>query len=100
VAVVERVRVPVTVLLGDVPHPAEPDSSEITALASLGDLVRVERIPGVGHFPHEEVPADVAAYLQVGTVAEGWRNDAPQSFVPRAYAPRSFAPNGRPIPDP
>ena len=100
VAVVERVGVPVTVLLGDVPHPAEPDSSEITALASLGYLVRVERIPGVGHFPHEEVPADVAAYLQVGTVAEGWRNDAPQSFVPRAYAPRSFAPNGRPIPDP
>jgi len=50
--------------------------------------------------PWWTVMPDVAAYLQVGTVAEGWRNDAPQSFVPRAYAPRSFAPNGRPIPDP
>lgn len=74
-AVVERVRVPVTVLLGDVPHPAEPDSSEITALAALGDLVRIERLPGVGHFPHEESPADVAAYLMVGTVATEWRSE-------------------------
>lgn len=79
VTVVERVRVPVTVLLGDVPHPAEPDSSEITALASLGDRVRIERLPGVGHFPHEETPADVAAYLLDGTVAEDWRNDTPRS---------------------
>ena len=79
VTVVDRVRVPVTVLLGDVPHPAEPDSSEITALASLGDRVRIERLPGVGHFPHEETPADVAAYLQAGTVAEDWRNEAPRS---------------------
>lgn len=93
VALVQRLRVPVTVLLGDVPHPAEPDSSEITALASLGDRVRIERLPGVGHFPHEETPADVAAYLQAGTVAEAWRNDAP-----RSYTPRSYAPNGRPIP--
>jgi pimeloyl-ACP methyl ester carboxylesterase len=76
-AVVERVRVPVTVLLGDVPHPAEPDSSEITALASLGDRVRIERLPGVGHFPHEESPADVAAYLLVGTVATEWRSQGP-----------------------
>ena len=76
-AVVERVRVPVTVLLGDVPHPAEPDSSEITALASLGDLVRIERLPGVGHFPHEESPAEVAAYLLVGTVATEWRSQGP-----------------------
>ena len=76
-AVVERVRVPVTVLLGDVPHPAEPDSSEITALASLGDRVRIERLPGVGHFPHEESPADVAAYLLAGTVATEWRSQGP-----------------------
>jgi pimeloyl-ACP methyl ester carboxylesterase len=76
-AVVDRVRVPVTVLLGDVPHPAEPDSSEITALASLGDRVRIERLPGVGHFPHEESPADVAAYLLAGTVATEWRSQGP-----------------------
>ena len=77
VAVVERVRAPVTVLLGDVPHPSEPDSSEITALAVLGDRVRIERLPGVGHFPHEETPAEVAAYLLVGTVASEWRSQGP-----------------------
>jgi pimeloyl-ACP methyl ester carboxylesterase len=75
VAVVDRVRVPVTVLLGDVPHPAEPDSTEIAALAALGDRVRIERLPGVGHFPHEETPADVAAYLRAGTVAGEWRSE-------------------------
>ena len=80
VAVVDRVTVRVTVLLGDVPHPAEPDSSEITALASLGDRVRIERLPGVGHFPHEEAPADVAAYLLAGTVAEDWRNEQPRAY--------------------
>lgn len=86
VSVVDRVRVPVTVLLGDVPHPAEPDSSEITALASLGDRVRVERLLGVGHFPHEETPADVAAYLLDGRVAEDWRNEQPRAFAPTARA--------------
>ena len=86
VTVVDRVRVPVTVLLGDVPHPADPDSSEITALASLGDRVRIERLPGVGHFPHEESPADVAAYLLDGTVAEDWRIDAPRSYSPTTRA--------------
>jgi pimeloyl-ACP methyl ester carboxylesterase len=86
VTVVERVRVPITVLLGDVPHPSEPDSSEITALAPLGDRVRIERLPGVGHFPHEETPADVAAYLLDGTVAEDWRNDAPRAYTPTARA--------------
>jgi len=86
VTVVDRVQVPVTLLLGDVPHPAEPDSSEITALASLGDRVRIERLPGVGHFPHEETPADVAAYLRAGTVADDWRNDVSRLHTPTASA--------------
>jgi pimeloyl-ACP methyl ester carboxylesterase len=81
VTVVERVRVPVTVLLGDVPHPAEPDSSEITALAPLGERVRIERLSGVGHFPHEETPADVAAYLRAGTIAGEWRSEAPSAHA-------------------
>jgi len=84
VAVVDRVRAPLTVLLGDVPHPAEPDSLEITALASLGDRVRIERLPGVGHFPHEETPGEVAAYLLAGTVGGEWRSEAPPT--PRARA--------------
>jgi len=88
VAVVERVKVPVTVLLGDVPHPAEPDSSEIAALASLGDRVRIERLPGVGHFPHEESPADVAAYLLIGTVASEWRSQGPTPPRARVLPPK------------
>jgi len=86
VTVVDRVRAPVTVLLGDVPHPAEPDSSEITALASLGDQVRIERLPGVGHFPHEETPGEVAAYLLAGTIADEWRNEAAHAHAPTARA--------------
>ena len=61
--VVSRVRVPVTVLVGDAPHPAAPDDAELAALGPLGELLRVERIPDVGHFPHEEAPAEVAARL-------------------------------------
>jgi len=62
-AVVARVHVPVTVLLGDVPHPSQPDSGEVEALAALGHLLHVEHLAGVGHFPHEEVPAQVARLL-------------------------------------
>ena len=61
--VVARVRAPVTVLLGAEPHPAFPDSAELTALAPLGGRLRVERLPGVGHFPHEEAPELVNAAL-------------------------------------
>lgn len=62
-AVVARVRVPVTALLGDAPHPAGPEPGELVALEPLGELLRVERLPGVGHFPHEESPADVARLI-------------------------------------
>ena len=60
---VERLQVPVTVLLGAVPHPAEPDPSDLTVLAPLGVRLRIERLDGVGHFPHEEAAARVAEYL-------------------------------------
>jgi pimeloyl-ACP methyl ester carboxylesterase len=61
--VVARVRAPVTLILGEVPHPSGPDSAELTALESLGERVRIERLAGVGHFPHEEAPAEVARIL-------------------------------------
>lgn len=64
-AVVARVRVPVLVLLGAAPHPAAPDSTELATLAPLGSRLTVERLPGVGHFPHEEAPAEVARRLLV-----------------------------------
>jgi pimeloyl-ACP methyl ester carboxylesterase len=60
---VSRVRVPVTVRLGAVPHPAGPDSAELDVLAPLGGLLRIERLAGVSHFPHEEATADVATRL-------------------------------------
>jgi pimeloyl-ACP methyl ester carboxylesterase len=62
-ALIDRLQIPVTVLLGGAPHSAAPTADEIEALQPLGTLLRIERLPGVGHFPHEEVPDDVARYL-------------------------------------
>jgi len=62
-ALVARLRVPVTVILGDAPHTAGPEAPELAALAPLGALFRIERMPGVGHFPHEEAPDDLARLL-------------------------------------
>ena len=58
-----RLRMPVTVLLGGAPHAAAPTPDELEALNPLGRLLRVERLPGVGHFPHEEAPDDVVRHL-------------------------------------
>lgn len=84
VSLVDKVHVPVSVLLGDVPHPAAPDSAELAVLARLGDRLRIERLPGVGHFPHEEAPVEVATYLLEGTVAAGWHTALPPSHTPAA----------------
>jgi pimeloyl-ACP methyl ester carboxylesterase len=65
-AVVARIHVPVTVLLGGAPHTAGPVPAEIPALDPLGALVRIETLPGVGHFPHEETPDDLARRLLEG----------------------------------
>jgi len=71
--VVTRIRTPATVILGDVPHDSGPTAEELPALAPLGALLRVERLAGVGHFPHEEAPAEVLRILlesAVATIAE------------------------------
>ena len=60
---IDRLRIPVTVLLGAAPHTAGPTTEELAALEPLGALLRIERLPGVGHFPHEEVPDDVVHRL-------------------------------------
>jgi pimeloyl-ACP methyl ester carboxylesterase len=62
-AVIARVRVPITVLLGGAPHTAGPVAGELSALATLGGLLRVETMAGVGHFPHEEAPDELARRL-------------------------------------
>jgi pimeloyl-ACP methyl ester carboxylesterase len=61
--IVSRISVPLLVLLGEVPRPSGPGPEELAALAPLGALLRIERIAGVGHFPHEEAPAEVARHL-------------------------------------
>lgn len=63
-AVIARVRVPVTVLLGGAPHAAGPVDGELSALETLGDLLRVETMAGVGHYPHEEAPDEIARHLR------------------------------------
>lgn len=69
-SVVARIHVPVTSLLGDVPHPSAPDAAELRALAPLGPLFRTDHLQGVGHFPHEEAPDAVVSRLLEGASAE------------------------------
>lgn len=65
--VVSRVKAPTTVLLGDAPRAAGPTSAEFDALQPLGELLRIERIRGAGHFLHEEAPAVVASLIRPST---------------------------------
>lgn len=58
-----RVHVPVTVILGDAPHATAAAPVDIEALTLLSVCVDVIRLPGVGHFPHEEATAVVAHHL-------------------------------------
>lgn len=62
-AVIARVRVPVTVLLGKIARPAGPNTEELRALEPLGDRVCIVRLQGVAHFPHEEAPDEVLRHL-------------------------------------
>jgi pimeloyl-ACP methyl ester carboxylesterase len=62
-AVIARVRVPVVLLLGGVASAAGPSAEELAALAPLGPRLRVERLPGVAHFLHEEAPGEVLRHL-------------------------------------
>lgn len=68
-AVLARIRVPVTVLLGAESHSGGPRAPEIAALGRLGSLLRVERVPGAAYFPHEEAPAAVARLVAPRLVA-------------------------------
>ena len=60
--IVARVSAPTTVLLGLAAHSSGPESGELLALEPLRRL-RIEHIPGAGHFIHEEAPELVAALL-------------------------------------
>lgn len=62
-AVLRRVAVPLHVLVGDAPRAAQPAASELAMLRAHHPAVRIDHLRGVGHFPHEEAPAAVAAWL-------------------------------------
>lgn len=57
------VRAPVLLLLGDAPHRGAPAEAEVEALASQVPSITIERVPGTGHFVHEEQPEVVLAAL-------------------------------------
>ncbi len=61
--VIARVKAPVTVILGDAPHPSGPGAAEVDALRPIGARLTVIRVVGVGHFLHEEAPAIVLGHL-------------------------------------
>lgn len=74
-AVVQRVRVPVTVVLGQAPHSNAPGAEQLIALASLGSRLHVVRLNGVGHFLHEEAPDQVMRALKVVVASAVTGND-------------------------
>ena len=62
-AVIQRLRVPVTVIIGALTCPASPGRDELAALEPLGRLVRIDTLAGVCHFPHEELPDELVHRL-------------------------------------
>jgi pimeloyl-ACP methyl ester carboxylesterase len=61
--VVRRIRVPIRLIAGELKRPAGPTAEEMEVLTSLGDRFGTQVLPGVGHFPHEEAPAELARLL-------------------------------------
>jgi len=62
-AVIARIRVPVTLILGALRCPASPGAEELAAFDPLGKLVRIHKLAGVCHFPHEEAPDELLTHL-------------------------------------
>ena len=52
---------------GEFRGPGGPTPEEMAALAPLGDRLRIVTVAGVGHFPHEEDPAEVVRLLLAST---------------------------------
>ena len=98
-SVVSRVTVPVSILLGGLPHPSGPDSAEMQALVPLGAAVRIARLESAGHFLHEEAPDAVARFVMTsfptsvvsGESDAGLRTTPPHSSPIKATARDSAA---------
>lgn len=58
-----NIHVPVLLLLGDAVHKGAPAVEEVETLVARVPTITVERVPGAGHFVHEERPAAVLAAL-------------------------------------
>ena len=71
--VIARLRLPVTVMCGEFRRPGGPTPEEMTTLAPLGDRLRIVTVAGVGHFPHEEDPAQVVRLLLASTASPSGR---------------------------
>lgn len=54
-----EVRAPMLLLLGDAPHRGAPAEEEVAALGARVPAITIERVPGAGHFVHEEQPKAV-----------------------------------------
>lgn len=61
--VLQRIHVPVVLILAGVVTPGGAGFEELNAIRPLGDLIGVEVVAGVGHFLQEEAPAEVARLL-------------------------------------
>jgi pimeloyl-ACP methyl ester carboxylesterase len=59
-SVLRRVSAPITVLVGGQSTKAGPGDIELRLVERIAARSRVETMPGVGHFPHEEAPDEVA----------------------------------------
>lgn len=72
-----RVRAPVVLLLGDAPHRGAPPNDEVSTLSARLPAITIERVPGAGHFLHEERPevilAAITRVLAPVTAARGER---------------------------
>lgn len=58
-----EIRSPVLLLLGGAIRASRPSAAEVAVLRARLPAFVVDTVPGVGHFPHEEQPAAVAAAL-------------------------------------
>ena len=67
------VHAPFLLLLGTAPHRGAPTDEEVASLAASVPAITIERVPGAGHFLHEEQPevvlAAVARLLAADTAA-------------------------------
>jgi len=57
------VHAPFLLLLGTAPHRGAPTDEEVASLAASVPAITIERVPGAGHFLHEEQPEVVLAAL-------------------------------------